>query len=94
MVDKRIAVMLVVIVNGIVAVDFLLTHRVLLIPTQQHLYSPRLDFRFRRHVTRPPTTVLGIIAHTHVHDGASEVTLVFIDGFKHCSGEARSLAIA
>ena len=94
MVDKGIAVMLVVVVNGVVTVDFLLTDRVLLVPTKQQLYGPRLDFRFGSHITRTPTAILSIVAYAHIHEGTGKIAFILIDGLEDCPRKARGLASA
>ena len=79
MVDEGVAIVLVVAVNDIVAIDFLLANRVVVAPIQQHLNGPRQDFRLVGHAACAPIVVLGIIAHAHIHHGAGKVALVFID---------------
>ena len=83
MVDKRVSVMLIISVYGIVTIDFLLTHRVLLVPVHEHGDGPRQDFRLVGHVAAAPIVVFTVVTNAHVHEGASVVALISINRLKH-----------
>ena len=81
MVNERIAVVLIA-VDGIVAVNLFLADGVFVAPAQQHGHGPGLDFGFVGHAARAPVVVFAVVAHAHVEVTAGNVTLVFVDGFK------------
>ena len=82
MVDEGVAVVLVA-VDGVVAVDFLLADGVLVAPAQQHGHGPGFDVGLVGHAAGAPVVVFAAVAHAHVEVAAGDVTLVFVDGFKH-----------
>ena len=99
MVDEWVAVALEV-VGGIVALDFLIAHRVLTVPFEHQIQVPRLIHWIAGSVENGasstvvhPTADLRVVASSHVEIGARKVALVFIIRFPYGAGIAWRSAV-
>ena len=100
MVDEWVAIALEV-VGGIVALDFLIAHRVLTVPFEHQIQVPRLIHWITGAVENGassavvhPTADLCVVASSHVEIGARKVALVFIIWLPHGAGIAWRSAMA
>ena len=86
-VDEGVPVVL-ELIDGVVAADFFLAHRVLSRPLEQQLFRPRLE-------VAPAEVGLGLhaevfvhVADRHVEVGAGEIAFEIVDRLEHLAGIA------